>query len=233
MLVLCGGANKSLAAYLFNYSDPTPAEPCSLLYREVYSAPPLMIDVNGPYYIVALMDGAVSVRKVNTLTRSYDVILDVKDHTKPTVAVKFTPEGTMFASGSYDKTVALYRCNNPEDDPRSYTKIAVMEYATSPESLVFAPHTQLQSDGPQEIFSFRKEYTADRPETFYDLIISLRDVAHLVYVDCSTMSTSRVSLNESDWNTHVSFTALHLSLSPNMKVISPIHQPFHAPNFRT
>lgn len=52
------------------------------------------------------------------------------------------------------------------------------------------------------------------------MIIGLRDSAHLVYLDCNSFETQRlVSLNEQEWDTHVSYTPLHLSTSPDGKLL--------------
>jgi len=65
----------------------------------------------------------------------------------------------------------------------------------------------------------------------WELVVGLRDTAHLVYVDCSAAASSSsssasglpsfaqrtVSLNEADWDTHVSFTPLALAPSPDRR----------------
>jgi WD40 repeat protein len=52
-----------------------------------------------------------------------------------------------------------------------------------------------------------------------ELIIGLRDTAYLVYLPCATFIETRVSLNVNDWDTHCSFTPLHLALSPDKSLL--------------
>ena len=47
------------------------------------------------------------------------------------------------------------------------------------------------------------------------LIISSRGVPYLTYVDISTFDRHEISLNDADWDTHVSFTVLSLAISPD------------------
>ena len=70
----------------------------------------------------------------------------------------------------------------------------------------------------------------DGDDAGWELVVGLRDTAHLVYVDCSAAASSSssasglpsfaqrtVSLNEADWDTHVSFTPLALAPSPDRR----------------
>ena len=50
--------------------------------------------------------------------------------------------------------------------------------------------------------------------TEYDLILGMRDSAHLTYINCTTFKSREVSLNENSWDTHVSFVPLYLAPSP-------------------
>ena len=53
----------------------------------------------------------------------------------------------------------------------------------------------------------------------WELIIALRDTAHLTYLHCGTYEQRFVTLNETVWDTHCSFTPLHLAVSPNQKYL--------------
>jgi hypothetical protein len=44
-------------------------------------------------------------------------------------------------------------------------------------------------------------------------------VGHLVYLDYDSFEQRLVSLNENGWDTHVSFASLHLSATPDGKLI--------------
>ena len=54
------------------------------------------------------------------------------------------------------------------------------------------------------------------------LVIGSRDSSSLLYLNCQTLERHNVSLNEKEFDTHVSFTPLHMSLSPdgNMLLIA-------------
>ena len=53
----------------------------------------------------------------------------------------------------------------------------------------------------------------------WELIIGLRDTPHLTYLHCKTYEQRFVTLNESAWDMHCSFTPLHLAVSPNKKYL--------------
>ena len=76
----------------------------------------------------------------------------------------------------------------------------------TPESIAF---TQLPSEG---------EGSASSTPS-YELIIGLREVCHLVYMHCTTFDQRQVSLNENDWDLHVSYTPLYLSVCPENKYL--------------
>lgn len=48
----------------------------------------------------------------------------------------------------------------------------------------------------------------------YDLVLGMRDTAHLTYINCTTFASREVSLNENSWDLHVSFIPLYLAPSP-------------------
>jgi len=50
--------------------------------------------------------------------------------------------------------------------------------------------------------------------TEYDLVLGMRDTAHLTYINCTTFRSREVSLNENAWDTHASFVPLYLAPSP-------------------
>ena len=53
----------------------------------------------------------------------------------------------------------------------------------------------------------------------WELIVALRDTSYLVYVHCSTYVQRHITLNENLFDTHCSFTPLHLAISPNKKYL--------------
>lgn len=50
--------------------------------------------------------------------------------------------------------------------------------------------------------------------TEYDLVLGMRDTAHLTYINCTSFQSREVSLNENAWDTHASFVPLYLAPSP-------------------
>jgi WD40 repeat protein len=53
----------------------------------------------------------------------------------------------------------------------------------------------------------------------WELVIALRDTPHLTYLNTRIFEQRFISLNEADWDTHCSFTPLHLAVSPNLKYL--------------
>jgi WD40 repeat protein len=51
------------------------------------------------------------------------------------------------------------------------------------------------------------------------LIIGLRGSYNLIYFNLQTFEQKQISMNENDWDTHISFTPLYLSVSPNNKYL--------------
>jgi WD40 repeat protein len=52
------------------------------------------------------------------------------------------------------------------------------------------------------------------------LVVGLRDVHYLLYINCVTFAKTEVSLNANDWDHHVSFTPLALAVSHSNKYIA-------------
>ena len=63
------------------------------------------------------------------------------------------------------------------------------------------------------------EVEKEGEECEWELIIALRDTPHLTYLHCGTYVQRFISLNEAVWDTHCSFTPLHLAISPNKKYL--------------
>ena len=71
----------------------------------------------------------------------------------------------------------------------------------------------------RDMADMRLEGSAVQSGDEWELIIGLRDTAHLTYLHCSTYAQRFVSLNEADWDTHCSFTPLHMVVSPDRKYL--------------
>lgn len=81
-----------------------------------------------------------------------------------------------------------------------YVKIQSFSFLVTPEDAIFVPLSMNDKEADQDD---------------YELVIALRESSSLLYVNCTTFSQRTVSLNENDWDEHVSFNALALSLSPS------------------
>lgn len=84
-----------------------------------------------------------------------------------------------------------------------------MVFANTPECLVFTQE--------EEVDDMNKDNKKNKANV---LIIGLRDTPYLLYLNCSSLTERRVSLNEKEWDTHASFTPLQLSLSPDKKLLA-------------
>ncbi|CAN0586890.1 unnamed protein product, partial [Ectocarpus sp. 12 AP-2014] len=51
------------------------------------------------------------------------------------------------------------------------------------------------------------------------LVVSARAQPHLTYVNIETLQQRRVSLNEKEWDTHVSFTVMSMAASGDGKYL--------------
>lgn len=92
---------------------------------------------------------------------------------------------------------------NRNYDTDEYEKVKTIQFTNTPESIAF---TSLFTEG-------------ENVDLTHELIIGLRDVCYLIYLHCSTFEQRQVSLNENDWDTHVSYTPLYLSVCPENKFL--------------
>jgi hypothetical protein len=57
------------------------------------------------------------------------------------------------------------------------------------------------------------------PDNQYEAVIGLRGASYLTYMNLDSFEIRKISINANAWDTHVSFTPLYLSLSPDMKYL--------------
>ena len=80
-------------------------------------------------------------------------------------------------------------------------KIKSIQFNHTPESLIFTiPSVSLSPVEPE-------------------LIIGLRGLPYLIYYNLISDEQREISMNENDWDHHVSFAPLYLSISPNNKYL--------------
>lgn len=123
--------------------------------------------------------------------------------TKYAVCVKWSPDDKYMAVAVHDRTVHLYR-RATETSPE-VELVKIFRFNTIPESLVF-----YKAGG-----SLASSSSSTSSSSSMQLIVALREVCHLVYINCETFAETEVSLNENAWDLHCSFNALHLSTSPD------------------
>ena len=186
------------------------------------------------------------------------------------VGVKWSLDGRLLATACYDKSVAVYRVSWAQEVIAAVECVTIIRFGSTPEALVFVPSSKTDSEVREPssaLSSSPSSATVSNGGCDWELVVALRDSAHLLYFDCSTIfslpetldvvatpsslpkpplaseapfsgekeqqplaaatatTTSielprrLVSLNENDWDTHVSFSALLLALSPDRRFL--------------
>jgi WD40 repeat protein len=152
-------------------------------------------------------------------------------HTKFVVNVDWSPCGDFLLTCSQDKSVALHR---PKKSPLELEVVTHLRFQDTPECAVFVPPESVPAEwlldeaaataaGTEEKSSgiavvaasaSASDTLSSRASAPPFMVIALRGLSTLLYVNCITLASHKVSLNEHDWDSHVSFTVLHLALSP-------------------
>lgn len=229
-LVLVGGVDKAVRIYAYSHKTNEHTE----LFRVEVTSPVLDVTCCGKYTACALMDGTVAVMHLPLAsTHAQDIsslipIVKVsqwgqsgltlhKRHAKYLANVSFNANATVLcAVCPAERAVSLYR----EDSTNStWTFLASVTLETSPESALY--------------MSVRGECS----EEDEILVIALRDSANLVALRGTTVSLQsqesigtlnfmeyRIPLNELEWDTHASFSALSLA-SPAHGVAVEVEKP--------
>jgi len=158
-----------------------------------------MICVSKKNVLVPLMDGAIALRTIVGYSTGLEILksFDTRDHGKPVVSAQFNFSGNKFATASYDKSVIIYRISSSGD----IVKTAVVQLPCSPECLVFVPGSvaQITTSDDQAIDCGERggvvvenmesdEYDPEEE----DLVIGIRDVPYLLYLNCKSYTTKKV-----------------------------------------
>lgn len=194
-VVACGGTDNCVSVY--------DIETGAQISKFPLTAPVLMIDSFGCLLACSMMDGGVAIINVGS-----GVVRHLKDHSKYVVGVRWSPDGKYLATVSHDKSVHLYRVVVKDGDVESIEKHNALRLAVTPESCFFAAISRAQEDVGE-----------GNEESRFELVIALRDTNYLIYMDCETFEQRHISLNENDWDTHVSITPLFLLPSPDMQCV--------------
>jgi COMPASS component SWD3 len=167
----------------------------------------LCIDFHPQYpnlMLTASLDGSAALIDVV----KNDKVQTFKDlHNKPIVRAKFSNDGGLFITTSYDHTLNIFEMVSPATpispitpaSPRSpssasptgirYRKLKTMKFPTALEGVAFLPDGQT-------------------------LVVSMRENNYLHYIDLNTFDIEKYNMN-ANGDDHVSFTAMDISPSPH------------------
>lgn len=156
-----------------------------------HTGPILSLDFNpknSSLLLSSAMDGAVCLYDLN----KGQLLQKFANHTKYAVRVRWNPEGTIFVSASYDKTIRIYKKNEGnEQEPFVFDKS--LTFLGNPEAVAFS---------------------LTEPQ----LIVAVREDNYLQLINLETYEKTKVNMNE-NLDNHVSFSALDLAVSPDGKYI--------------
>lgn len=139
-----------------------------------------------PFVLVGTMDDKYGLLKITEDDDEVDVetLATFDSHQKYVVRVKWSPDGSMFATGSHDRSVHLYSFD------------AGQEKADLKKKLYFK--------GAVEAICWTRDSS--------ELIVSVRDDNFLIYYNIKSQEQKLINMNAMG-DLHVSFTCLDLSLS--------------------
>lgn len=120
------------------------------------------------------------------------IVLDHwENHQKFVVAIKWNPQGNLFATASYDHSVLIFG-NNSSTKPK-FDLLKTLHFNANPESIAFHPDSK-------------------------SLLIAIRESNNLRVVNLENYEIEKFNMN-SNLDDHVSFSALHLSFSKTGKYV--------------
>eukprot|EP00903_Cladosiphon_okamuranus_P012784 g11949.t1 len=132
------------------------------------------------------------------------LLASMKNHAKYVVVCRWAPDGRAFVTASHDKVLTLYTLKAGGGGTgegglggTGYEKATQLYFPEAVESAEFVRG----SGGGLE------------------LVVSARGQPHLTYVDVETLQQRRVSLNENEWDMHVSFTVMSMAASADGKYL--------------
>eukprot|EP00752_Nemacystus_decipiens_P014772 g13151.t1 len=140
----------------------------------------------------------------NKKSNGVALLASMKNHAKYLVVCRWAPDGRAFVTASHDKVVTLYTLRAGGDGTglggvggTGYEQATQLYFPEAVESAEFV----------------RGEGGA------LELVVSARGQPHLTYIDVETLQQRRVSLNEKEWDTHVSFTVMSMAASADGKYL--------------
>ncbi|RHZ90005.1 hypothetical protein Glove_9g145 [Diversispora epigaea] len=136
------------------------------------------------------------------------------DHKKPVVRAKFSPDGLFIVTGSYDRTLNLYKTVNG-----SHQDTLLSPRSPIPSSSPLSPSTPLPIYSKIHSFTFESnvESLSFLPDSSF-LIVGIRESNYLHYINLQQsqnmfeITKYNMNSNGDDW---ISFTAMDIIPSPN------------------
>ena len=181
------------------------------------TAPVLSLDWNrggnDGLLLIGCMNGEVL---LTDIARSPPVLQRCRDHSKYVIAVKFAPDGRMFASASHDGIVCIYLLDAAQTAV-SVTSASLpaadsdTEAASTASSPPFALHHRLEYRNAVESavwLSSSLLLVAPREDNYLHIVSAAARTEH-----------QRVNMNLTG-DDHVSFSAMHCALSPDGSLLA-------------
>ncbi|KAJ1455286.1 WD40-repeat-containing domain protein [Pelagophyceae sp. CCMP2097] len=161
------------------------------------AAPPITIawePTVGRRLAAGCMDGSVGIYDVNgedDINAAFTCTSTLKHHTKFVVDCQWSRDGRVLATSARDGSVVLCRAQGPGGTQLS--KVHTFVLPANPECCAFVDDATLA--------------------------VSVRSEPFIRYIDLETLAETRVSLNNSIWDTHSSFDVLRLVPSADRKFL--------------
>jgi len=152
----------------------------------------LSLDINpvdGNQMLTGSMDKTHALYDISNLD-NIKVVQHFKQHEKYVIRVKWAPNGTLFATASYDHSLTIYRMNSEKSN---FEIAKILRFTGQVEAI---------------------EFTRDSKQ----LIAAVRDDNYLHYIDLQTFKQNLINMNAIGDDV-VSFTALDLQISDNDKYL--------------
>eukprot|EP01132_Coremiostelium_polycephalum_P001094 gene1094-1385_t len=157
-------------------------------------APFISLDFNpidSELLLASSIDGSHSLLRVG-IDGKGEVLQKFNVHKKYVVRIRWSPDGTKFATCSYDKTVSLF--GKDEANEGQFKLIHSWDFTNSVESLIFTPDSN-------------------------QIITAVRESNYLYYLNTSDEFTTEKFNMNSNGDDHVSFSAMEFSITPNSKYL--------------
>lgn len=151
-------------------TDYTTGEVKNVIY--VHTSPILTLDFHPKNHNILLTGGMDSVHCILDINKPGDdsIVQKFQHHNKYVVKAKWHPEGDMFATASYDKTVGIYK-----REGHAFNLVKTLNFATNVESISFS------LDGSQ-------------------LLIAVREDNNIYSIDLDTFEKIKFNMNANDDN---------------------------------